>query len=80
MAKTTKFDSVVKDHMADKIPAWNKRIGKLVHDYGSRKVADVTVEQLYGGRHKAVLWGHTVHLARGFQRRCFTPGLTWRGG
>ena len=49
MAKTAKFESVLKEHMADKIPAWNKRIGKLVHDYGSRKVADVTVEQLYGG-------------------------------
>jgi citrate synthase len=49
MVKTAKFDSVLKQHMTDKIPAWNKRISKLIHDYGAREIAAVTVEQLYGG-------------------------------
>jgi len=40
---------VMKLRMEQKIPSWHKRITKLVRDYGSRPVAEVTVEQLYGG-------------------------------
>jgi citrate synthase len=49
MGKSTKSDSVIKQRMKEQIPGWNKRISKLVRDYGSCAVADVTVEQLYGG-------------------------------
>ena len=49
MGKTTKSDSVIKQRIAEKIPGWHKRISKLMRDYGSRVVAEVTVEQLYGG-------------------------------
>jgi citrate synthase len=49
MGKTTKTDSVIKGRIAEKIPGWHKRISKLVRDYGSKPIADVTVEQLYGG-------------------------------
>ncbi|HTX79064.1 MAG TPA: citrate (Si)-synthase [Longilinea sp.] len=49
MAKTMKNDTVMKKRMGEKIPGWHKRMTKLVRDYGSRPIAEVTVEQLYGG-------------------------------
>lgn len=49
MSKSTKSESIIKKSIAEKIPGWHKRISKLVKDYGSKVVADVTVEQLYGG-------------------------------
>jgi citrate synthase len=49
MSKTTKSESIIKQQIAEKIPGWHKRISKLVKDYGSKAIAEVTVEQLYGG-------------------------------
>jgi citrate synthase len=49
MGKTTHNDTVMKKRLGEKIPGWRKRITKLVRDYGSRPIAEVTVEQLYGG-------------------------------
>lgn len=49
MGKTTKVNTVMKQRIAQEIPGWHKRITKLIRDYGSRPVAEVTVEQLYGG-------------------------------
>jgi citrate synthase len=49
MAKTMKNETVMKKRLGEKIPGWRKRITKLVRDYGSRPIAEVTVEQLYGG-------------------------------
>ena len=49
MGKTVKTNIVMKRRIAEQIPGWSKRISKLVHDYGSCPIADVTVEQLYGG-------------------------------
>lgn len=44
-----KPDTIIRQRIAAKIPAWHKRISKLIKDYGSCVIADVTVEQLYGG-------------------------------
>jgi citrate synthase len=49
MGNTKKVDTAMKQRMAEKIPGWHKRITKLVRDYGSKPIAEVTVEQLYGG-------------------------------
>jgi citrate synthase len=49
MSKSTKNDLIIKKSIEEKIPGWHKRISKLIKDYGSKVIADVTVEQLYGG-------------------------------
>jgi citrate synthase len=49
MGKPIKNDTIMKQRMAEKIPGWHKRMTKLVRDYGSQPIAEVTVEQLYGG-------------------------------
>jgi len=40
---------LVNDRIAAKISAWDKRVSKLIVEYGSFVIADVTVEQIYGG-------------------------------
>ena len=40
---------IMHDRIADQLPGWRSRISRLVKDYGSLKVCDVTVEQIYGG-------------------------------
>ena len=49
MSKTVKTDIVMKQRIKEQIPGWSKRISKLVKDYGTNVIADVTVEQIYGG-------------------------------
>jgi len=39
----------IKDKIAAKLPSWRERISSLVNDHGDFKIADVTVEQIYGG-------------------------------
>lgn len=39
----------VKDRIRSKLPEWRERTSKLVREHGSYKVADVTVEQIFGG-------------------------------
>jgi citrate synthase len=49
MGKTVKNDIVMKQRIREQIPGWSKRISKLIKDYGTNVIADVTVEQIYGG-------------------------------
>ncbi len=35
--------------ISEQLPAWRERVKKLMHDHGSYKVSDVTVDQIYGG-------------------------------
>jgi citrate synthase len=37
------------DQIAVQLPAWRERVSRLKKDYGSFKVCDVTVDQIYGG-------------------------------
>lgn len=39
----------VKDRIRSKLPEWRERTARLVREHGSFKVADVTVEQIFGG-------------------------------
>ncbi len=40
---------LIHDKIAAQLPAWRERVSRLVKNYGSYKVCDVTVEQIYGG-------------------------------
>jgi citrate synthase len=40
---------LIKDRIASKLPSWRGRVAKLVKEYGSFVIANVTVEQIYGG-------------------------------
>lgn len=39
----------IKDRLSSKIPAWRERVNRLKKDYGTYKVCDVTVDQIFGG-------------------------------
>jgi citrate synthase len=39
----------IKDRIAEKIPAWRERTNQLVKEHGTFKIADVTVDQIFGG-------------------------------
>jgi citrate synthase len=40
---------IIQDKIAEKLPAWRERVQRLVKDYGSVRVGEVTVEQIYSG-------------------------------
>jgi citrate synthase len=40
---------IIYDKINAQLPAWRDRVSRLVKNYGSFKVCDVTVEQIYGG-------------------------------
>ncbi len=40
---------IIHDEIASMLPTWRNRVKYLVQNYGSSKVCDVTVEQIYGG-------------------------------
>jgi citrate synthase len=40
---------IIQDKIATMLPAWRERVQNLVKNYGSHKVGDVTVEQIYSG-------------------------------
>ena len=40
---------IIYDKIAAQLPAWRERVGKLVKNYGSAKVSEVTVEQIFSG-------------------------------
>lgn len=40
---------IIRDKIAAQLPAWRERVQRLVKEYGSQKVGDVTVEQIYSG-------------------------------
>ena len=39
----------IQDRIASQLPAWRERVARLKKDYGSLKVGDVTLDQIYGG-------------------------------
>lgn len=39
----------IKEKIAEKIPDWRERTNRLIKEHGSFKIADVTVEQIFGG-------------------------------
>ncbi len=40
---------IIQDRIAAQLPSWRERVQKLVKEYGSYKVGEVTVEQIYSG-------------------------------
>ena len=40
---------ILKEKLAEQIPAWRERVQKLVKESGDAKVGDVTIRQTYGG-------------------------------
>ncbi len=40
---------IIEEQIAAQLPAWRTRVNRLVDEYGSHKVCEVTVEQIYGG-------------------------------
>lgn len=40
---------IIMDKISEQLPSWRERVQRLVKDYGSFKVSDVTVEQIYNG-------------------------------
>ncbi len=40
---------ILEDKISTLVPVWRKRVGELVKEHGSFKIASVTVEQIYGG-------------------------------
>ena len=41
--------ATLKEKLAEKIPAWRERAGKLVNKHGDRAISGVTIQQAYGG-------------------------------
>ena len=39
----------IKEKIAEKLPAWRERTNKLIKEHGKFKIADVTVDQIFGG-------------------------------
>ena len=39
----------IKDRIEEKLPAWRERTNQLIKDHGKYIIADVTVEQIFGG-------------------------------
>ncbi|NPV56320.1 MAG: citrate (Si)-synthase, partial [Anaerolineae bacterium] len=39
----------IKNKIKEKLPDWKERVNRLVEDNGNFKVADLTVEQIFGG-------------------------------
>src|SRR5512141_1698317 len=39
----------IKDRIAEKLPAWRERTNRLIKEHGTVKIADVTVDQIFGG-------------------------------
>jgi len=39
----------IQERIASQLPAWRERVARLKTEYGSLKVGDVTLEQIYGG-------------------------------
>jgi len=39
----------IKDKIAEKLPAWRERTNRLIKEHGTFKLADVTVDQIFGG-------------------------------
>jgi len=40
---------IIQDRIAAKLPAWRERVQRLIKEFGSVKVGEVTVEQIYSG-------------------------------
>jgi citrate synthase len=40
---------IIEDRIAAQLPDWQDRVKRLVHDFGSQKVCEITVEQIFGG-------------------------------
>ena len=40
---------IIMDRIAEQLPAWRERVQRLIKVYGSFKVSEVTVEQIYSG-------------------------------
>lgn len=40
---------IVMDKIAEQLPGWRERVKRLIKDYGSYKVSEVTVKQIYSG-------------------------------
>jgi citrate synthase len=40
---------IIDEKIAAQLPAWQERVKKLVGEYGTKKVCEITVEQIYGG-------------------------------
>lgn len=40
---------IIMDKISEQLPSWRERVQRLIKDYGSFKVSDVTVEQIYNG-------------------------------
>lgn len=40
---------IIQEKIAAELPGWQKRVQRLVKEYGTMKVGEVTVEQIYGG-------------------------------
>lgn len=40
---------IIMDKIAEQLPAWRERVQRLIKVYGSYKISDVTIEQIYSG-------------------------------
>ncbi len=40
---------IIEDKIAEQIPAWRERVKRLVAEHGSKKVCEITVDQIFGG-------------------------------
>lgn len=40
---------ILKEKITAQLPAWRERVSKLMSEHGEKKVADVTISQIYGG-------------------------------
>ena len=40
---------IIDEKIAAQLPAWQERVKKLVSEYGTKKVCEITVEQIFGG-------------------------------
>lgn len=40
---------IIMDKIAEQLPAWRERVKRLIKEYGSFRVSEVTVEQIYSG-------------------------------
>lgn len=40
---------IIQDKIAAQLPTWRERVRRLIKDYGTFKVGDVTIEQIYSG-------------------------------
>jgi citrate synthase len=59
-------EMLINDRIAAKISAWDKRVSKLIMEYGSFVIADVTVEQIYGGIRNVPIQVSDISLFRNY--------------